>query len=66
MMEYTESLIQQHDYHPQNCSGTFDLQFQFVAHLVIKTDALKLRFYSIVWYLDKEKSYFFFINKLLN
>lgn len=56
MMEYKESLIQQQDYHPQKHSGTFDRQFQFVAHLAIKNDVWKLQFYRIAWYLDKEKS----------
>lgn len=47
-MEYKEGLIQQQNYHSQNCSGAFGLQFQFVAHLIIKTDVLKLEFYSMV------------------
>lgn len=56
MMEYKEILIQQQNCHSQNYRGAFDLQFQFVAHLIIKTDVLKLQFYSMVWYLDKQKS----------
>lgn len=58
MMQYKESLIQQQNCHWQNWSGTFDLQLQFIAHLIIKTHVLKLQFYSMV-YLEKEKSYFF-------
>lgn len=48
MSEYKEGLIQQQDCHSQNRSGALGLRFQIAACLIIKTDVLKLQFYSML------------------